>query len=198
MSEEALIEHLKKRAKDKSWSVAEVIEVERRGYQVLDSEPDIRDAIKTQSGASIDLMKNIWEPQLKQFQELTAKALGPSSDVLRKLAGDIAGQNLEGFYQASKETADKIKGLTSSAFPSLLANQFPRAITADPYLMSQPLESPQVRQALLQEQMLEVQRQTVDLISALVKLSKRSWFEWSLWGFALLAAIAGLIALFSN
>jgi hypothetical protein len=198
LSDEALIARLKKKAKDKSWSVAEVIEVERRGYQVLDSEPEIRDAIKSQLSASLELMKNVLEPQLKQFQELRAKTLGPSSDVLRKLAGDIAGQNLEGFYQASKETADKIKGLTSYAFPSSLAYQFPRAITADPYLMSQPLESPQVRQALLQEQMLEVQRETVELMSALVKLSKRSWFEWTLWGFALVAAVVGLIALFAK
>jgi hypothetical protein len=180
LSDEALIARLKKKAKDKSWSVAEVIEVERRGYQVLDSEPEIRDAIKSQLSASLELMKKVLEPQLKQFKEMTAKALGPTSDAIRKLA----------------EGSDAIRKLAEDNFKFKgLAYQFPRAITADPYLMAQPLESPQVRQALLQEQMLEVQRETMALMSALVGLSKRSWFERSLWGFALLAAITGIVSL---
>ncbi len=90
-----------------------------------------------------------------------------------------------------------IRKLAENKFKGL-AYQFPLAITAKPYLMAQPLESPQVRQALLLEQILEVQRKTVDLMSALVKLSKRSWFEWTLWGFALVAAVVGLIALFAK
>lgn len=72
---------LRGRAKDSSWTVAQLIEYERRGSSFLDSEPILRDAIDEHLADYQTRLASIFDPLRESFSNLIPEALKTSIDL---------------------------------------------------------------------------------------------------------------------
>ena len=83
-SDDEFYEYLKARQNENSWTLAELVEVERRGYRFLDRDPELRNRI---------------EATHERFLESVRSALRPLTDNIReigkKLAQDSSSKSLE-------------------------------------------------------------------------------------------------------
>jgi len=106
---------------------------------------------------------------LAKQQEQWRKAFAPSI---------AAFQNLQGLADKFKVKLPEFHSLPTDAF-------------AQPLL----LDSPAVRQAQSLERLEQVEATTLEILNAIANNTKRDWFQWLVFGAAVIAAATGIAAL---
>lgn len=153
LTDEEFLAGLRQRYPEQGWTVGDLIEVERRGFNILDDDLEIKEDMQLATEKMMKSLRAAIAPQIESFKKLS-------------------------------------KSLMKPIFPDLA-----RISSLHPEIMNMEITSPQVKQLAVQQEMLDVQTESLLVLQGIKLSQKKTWFDWSLWIFAGIAMIASLLSI---
>lgn len=203
LSDEEFVDELRSRLPDRSWSMAHMIELERRGLSITENDPELHEALT----AAYDKLRASAAKLAKAVEEQFSATLEPLQRQLRETISSMAPKvdlkallpNLD--HLVSPEFAR----LPESAMPRLsgLADVVPRLEEADfgPGSIGElrgPVASSTTAERILEHRRHELEQANV-AAAQLERLTEirdeaRSprWFDWLMLAFTVIAALGAV------
>lgn len=125
LSDEELIARLKPKQSDKSWSIAEIREVERRGYEFLAAEPELQADLKKVISDFVKKIEEAVRPDVTRISEMGSAWIS-ESESMKQVAAKMkemtaVSQVANGLYGEMSKASKLAKELTRVTFePSVL------------------------------------------------------------------------------
>lgn len=153
LSDQDFLIELRGRFSRKKWTIGDLVEVERRGFEILDGDLDIKKELEAQRDKMLASVREVLLPKLEANRRNISESLG-------------------------------------SFFPD-----FNKISTTHPEIMALEIDSPQVKQLAIQQELLGVQSNSLVVLHEIRGGQKKTWFDWTLWTFAGVAMLASVISL---
>jgi hypothetical protein len=206
LSDDEFVAELREHLPARSWTIAHLIELERRGLEVAEGDRELHEALTEE----FDRIRKVMEPVAKALQERFTAHLQPLQEQLSRTLKTISPKiDLAPLYANFD-----IDRLTSPDFSSLsyvdLASDAP-AISTTPYpeVAESLMPEGSSEAALVSRGELELQSRRAQLelattsaaqlaaLEELVQLAgSRDWFDWLLLALTALAATGAIAAVF--
>ena len=205
MTDVEFLEELRARLPDRSWTVAHLIELDRRGRELTETEPELHAALDEVYDSILETMKGAAEALHQQFSE----SLEPLQQQLRETVSSIMPKiDIESMLPSFDH-------LVSPAFaqpPSGLTDQLLRATASDTALETASLAPSTWRSVApsliaISDEIIETRQQQIVQAQATVSIAATQlerltqirdearsprWFDWVMIGAAVVAALGAV------
>jgi len=203
LSDDDFVAELRGRLPERSWTMAHLIELERRGLQVAEDDPELHEALSEE----FDRLSEAMQPVAKAIEEQFTTKLRPLQEQLRRTLNSISPQiDLAPLYAGFDIDRLVSPDFSSIGYDDLVHDD---SATLTPYLEgTEPLISEgAVEAALVSRGELELRSRQAQLelattsaaqlaaLEELVKLAgSRDWFDWLLILLTGVAATGSVVA----
>jgi hypothetical protein len=121
-SDDEFYEHLRSSVGGGSWSLAELVEVERRGYEFLDRDPELRIMIEATKERFLESMRGALKPLTDNIREIGKKLAQDSSAKSFKLLSEQWAKSYSDVFKLKSPFSEALAKRTSEA-PWLLEDK---------------------------------------------------------------------------
>jgi hypothetical protein len=182
MSNEEFLKILKSKEADKSWTLGEVIEYQRRGAHAFDHDLKLIRSLDR----FIAEQNTKYGEILKPIQDSMSKIVSLSiSDSTTKLLKNLASQN------SYIDSLLPIFELPPLSFPKF---ELKDVVKIDPTIVDRPLTSPHSQKVIV-EGFHEATKSHSGHLAQIAENTRWDWKQWTLFGLAAVAAVTGILSL---
>jgi hypothetical protein len=166
LSDEQFVEILLQHAIDKSWTVGEIIELERRGFEILDGHPEVQNELRDRRDKFIEKILDATKPALDGIKKLQS-----SINLFQKPLSKFS-------FPTFEVPTLNIQSITGPVAPKIANSNFVRSS-----------ENGSLKDLAIHRTLEKIAEAT----EVIAKYSKPGWNYWALFVFSAISAVGVIL-----